>query len=188
MSLGPALTAPRALALAVALALGCDGSEDQACPGQPIAAFALQARRVDAATSCVAGPEGGWASAVPATIPAALAEDPTATFSATLSLDPPGSSAALCTGRSLGAVLVGSRVGDRVHVEASAGSAVLAACAGTCSGTLTVIVDGDLLPAGADAPTGFTGTLIERMDPTGADCGPCTLPCAATYALEGTAR
>lgn len=188
MARRPALTAPRALAIAVALALGCGDSEQEPCPGEPLGAFALQARRADAATACVTDPPGGWVSAVPATIPAELAEDPTATFSATLSHDPAQGTAALCTGRSLGAVLFGTQMGDHVHVEASAGSAVLAACAGTCSATLTVIVDGDLVPAAAGAPTGFTGTLVERMDATGADCGPCTLPCTATYALEGTAR
>ena len=184
----PVFTAPRALAVAVAVALGCGGADQEACPGEPIGAFAFQARRVDAATACVTDPPGGWASAVPATIPGALAEDPAATFPATLSQQPSQGTAALCTGRSLGAVLFGTRAGDHVHVEASAGSAVLAACASTCSATLTVVVDGDLAPATAGAPIGFQGTLVERMDATGGGCGPCTLPCTSTYALEGTAR
>jgi hypothetical protein len=184
----PPLAAPRALALAAVVALGCGNAAKETCPGQPIGAFALQAHRVDAATACVAGPADGWASAVPATIPAALAEDPAASFPATLSHDPEQGTAALCTGRSLGAVLFGTRAGDHVHVEASAGSAVLAACAGTCGANLTVIVDGDLVPGTAGAPDAFTGTLVERMDATGGDCGTCVLPCSATYALEGTAR
>ena len=184
-----ARTALRALAPAVAAAvLACGDSKAEPCPGQPLGTFALQARRVDAATACVADPPGGWTSAVPATIPAELAEDATVSFLATLAQDASLGSAALCTGRSLGAVLVGTRVGDHVHVEASAGAAVLAACAGTCSATLTVIVDGDLAQGAAGGPISFTGTLVERMDATGADCGPCTLPCTATYALEGTAR
>ncbi len=175
-------------ALALAAVLGCGGDDQEACPGEPIAAFAFQARRVDASTACVAGPPGGWAAAVPATLPATLADDPTAAFAATLSQQPAEGAAALCTGRALGAVLSGTRAGDHVHVEASAGSAVLAACASTCSATLTVIVDGDLAPATAGAPAGFTGTLVERMDAAGGACGPCTLPCTATYALAGTAR
>lgn len=175
-------------ALAAVLALACGSTAEEECPGQPLGAYALQARRVDAATACVAGPDGGWASAVPATIPATLAQDPTATFSATLSFDEAQGLAALCTGRSLGAVLVGARTGDHLRVEASAGSAVLAACASTCSATLTVIVEGDLAAATDTAPAAFAGTLVERMDAAGGGCGACTLPCTATYALEGSAR
>lgn len=183
----PSLAALRALALAAAV-LGCDSTEVEPCPGEPLAAFALQARRVDGATACAAGPDGGWASAVPATIPAELAADPAAVFRATLSHEPEQGTAALCTGRTLGAVLFGTRAGDHVHVEAAAGSAVLGACAGTCSATLTVVVDGDLVPGVTGGLDGFTGTLVERMDAAGGDCGPCTLPCVATYALAGSAR
>lgn len=175
-------------ALAAVLALGCGSTAEEKCPGEPLGGYALQARRVDDATACAAGPEGGWASAVPATIPATLAEDPTATFSATLSYDAGQGLAALCTGRSLGAVLVGARTGDHLRVQASAGSAVLAACASTCSATLTVIVEGDLVAATATSPATFAGTLVERMDAAGGACGACTLPCIATYALEGSAR
>lgn len=183
----PSLAALRALLLAAAV-LGCDDAEEEACPGEPVGTFALQARRVDAATACVAGPDGGWAGAVPATIPATLAEDPGATFGAILSHDPAQGTAALCTGRSLGAVLFGTRVGDHVRVEASAGAAVLGACAATCSATLTVVVEGDLAPGTSGTPAALTGTLVERMDAAGGDCGRCTLPCVATYALEGSAR
>lgn len=186
MPLRPAIAALGALALAVALA--CSKTEGETCPGQSLGTFGLQGHRVDAATACVAGPDGGWVSAVPATIPATLADDPTATFDATFSVDQALGTAALCTGRALGAVLFGTLQGNHVHVEASAGSAVLAACASTCSATLTVVVDGDLTPAAAGVPASFTGTLVERMDAAGGDCTPCTLPCTATYALEGSAR
>lgn len=179
-------TAP--CALAAVLALACGTTAEEECPGVPLATYAFQAQRLDAATACAAGPDGGWASAVPATIPATLAEDPAATFPAALSFDETQGLAALCTGKSLGAVLVGARTGDHLRVEASAGSAVLAACASTCSATLTVIVEGDLVAATDTAPAGFTGTLVERMDAAGGDCGGCTLPCTATYALEGSAR
>lgn len=179
----------RRLAIALAaLALACGARTEEECPGQPLAAFAFQAHRVDDATACVAGPDGGWVSAVPATIPEALATDPAATFGATLSFEPAQGLAALCTGRSLGAVLVGTRVGDHVRVEASAGSAVLAACASTCSATLTVVVEGDLTAASGATPATFAGTLVERMDAAGGSCAPCTLPCTATYALTGTAH
>lgn len=175
-------------ALAAVLALACGSRTEEKCPGEALGTFALQGRRVDAATACVVDPAGGWVSAVPATIPDTLAQDPTAAFSATLSYDPAQGLAALCTGRSLGAVLFGSRAGDHVRVEASAGSAVLAACASTCSAILTVIVEGYLTAATASAPATFTGTLVERMDAASGGCAPCTLPCTATYALDGTAR
>lgn len=180
--------APRALLAALSLvAAGCATSEAESCPGQTIGVFALQGRRVDPATACAAGTPDGWASSLPATVPAALEADPTASFTVTLSGDPSQGTAALCRGGQLAAVLIGTRTGDHVHVEAAAGTGVLAACGG-CTAALTTVVDGDLLPGVDGGPPRFSGTWVERMDAAGGACGPCTLPCTATYAIDGVQR
>lgn len=184
--------APRALAAALALALaaGCAKSDEASCPGgATIGVFALQGRRVDAATACAAGPDGGWAAAVPATLPLALETDPTATFTVTLSGDAVTGTVALCRGGSHAAVLEGTRTGDHLRLEAAGGTGVLAPCAATCTAGLTTVVEGDLVPDASGGPLRFTGTWVERMEAVaGSACGPCTLPCTATYTIEGVAR
>ncbi|ABC83564.1 hypothetical protein [Anaeromyxobacter dehalogenans] len=187
----PSHRAPRALTLATLLAaLGApacnsDGGED--CPGEVIGVFGLQARRVDASTACTVGPEGGWAAAVPATIPAELAADAAAVFPVTLAQDPRTGAVALCTGREHEAVLRGARSGDHVQASAAAGEAVLSACAATCTAALTVAIEGDLaFPAGG--PPTLAGTLVETYGATGGACAPCVLPCTASYAFTAVAR
>lgn len=190
---GHSTLAPRALAAALtalALAAGCGSSESESCPGgATIGVFALQGRRVDAATACVAGPAGGWAAAVPATLPPALETDPTATFTVTIAGDAVTETAALCRGGSLAAVLNGTWTGGHLRLEAEGGTGVLASCAATCTAALTTIVEGDLVPDPSGGPLRFSGTWVERMDAAaGGACGPCTLPCTATYGVEGVAR
>jgi hypothetical protein len=106
-------------------------------------------------------------------------------FDGTLSADPGNSAGALC--RTRGPVLFGQRTGDHYRLETSTDGAVLGEeCAPTCSAELRLLVAGDVVRVDAEAAS-FAGVLVEVMSaPAGTDCGTCTLPCAARYAITGT--
>jgi hypothetical protein len=181
-------------ATTVLLLAGCPSTDEQLCPGAPVGTFDLQGVRRDGPeTSCVGEPPDGWVivGSVPPRIPydPDHPDDTSGSVTATLSGDLGSGTTALCTGARLGDDLTGTRTGDHIEVSATTEGALLGGCAATCAATLTVTVEGELVPpATPDAPLRFEGTLIEQLDSTGADCGQCVLPCKATYDLTGDAR
>ena len=168
---------PLALALASLAALAVACAEDPPrCPGRAEGAFQLVATRTD--VSCAAGAPattGGLDDLYPATF----------TFAATVAFAAEGTGAAVCTLRRLSAPLTGTHQGDLVTVALETGGAVLTACSAACAVTVRQELAGTLArDPGTGLATGFTGTLVELATAAGGvDCGPCTPPCQATYAL-----
>ncbi len=157
----------RLLSLSSALGvLACRPSDAGRCPGQPLAVLAF------AATS---GASDACGVAAGTAIP----------FTATLTVDPGGSAAWLCTEKRLSAPLQGTLEGDHLHaslVPEGAG-AVIAACGSNCAASVTEIVDGTVIRSGG-AVTGFDGTLEDDVAAaTPGTCGACGDACAVTYTL-----
>jgi hypothetical protein len=176
---------PRRRALALAVVLACTGEDRPAsCPGEPVAIFRFEGTLVGAGDAAIAGLEPPSTSGTP-DCPAAWFPAQLAGFEGTLAADPASPAAALC--RTPGTVLYGPRTGDRFALETTTDGAVLGEqCAPTCSARLRLLVVGDVLRAGGEAVS-FAGVLVEVMSAAaGGDCGACTLPCAARYALVGT--
>jgi hypothetical protein len=170
---------PRALAAALALLLAsCTEESEEACPGEVVSQLAF------AGASVAAGQLGEGLDPEPALTDcsAAMAFPPTLAFGASLAVDGTGSAGALCRGD--GAVLFGTRIGDRWVVEESSDGAVLGGCDPTCAARSRVVVAGDLDPG----RTSFSGALVEQLTAAGGSCGACVLPCAARYALTGAAE
>jgi hypothetical protein len=174
-----------AAALAVAALGACSDPPAQECPGEPVARFHFTGSLVAGGDPALAGldPVPSDPDCVPPTGP--QFPDALPAFDGLLAADPSTQSAALC--RPTGIVLFGQRSGSRYSVEGSTDGAVLASCAATCSAALHLFVVGNVSLDGGGAPAGFEGVLVEEMSRVGAgDCGACTLPCAARYALAGT--
>lgn len=168
-----ALAIASALALAPALA-ACDRDDAPLCPGEPVAVLQITGTRTAAA--CVEGPpgEGGYG---------AVAPDRLAAFPLAFHVDGATGLAFACTGRREAVPFSGTRTGDAWSVSAETSGAVLGACGAGCTTRVTQRVEGVL------GPGGFAGVLTEvqdALDP--APCGACTLPCTATWALEGVPR
>lgn len=174
----------RVLALALALVAACADESDVDCPGEPVATFHFTGTKVDAGDPSIAALDP-----VPATPECGETfgydEAPLEPFYATLTADLASSAAALC--RTRGPVLIGPRTGDRYLLETSTDGAVLGEeCAPTCSAELRLLVAGDVVRVDGEAAS-FSGVLVEVMSKAaGSECGACTLPCAARYALQGT--
>lgn len=153
------------------LLAACAPEPTASCPGEPVGIFAFTAGLDPdpALTDCAA----------------AMKFPPSLSFRGTLSADPTGPAAALC--RSDGPVLFGTRSGTRWEIVNEADGAVLGGCSPTCAAHSRVVITGDVVPD-ASAPTGFTGVLVEELTVTDGACGACVLPCAARYALTGTAE
>ena len=165
---------PAALALA-ALAAGCT-EDPPRCPGLVEGTFLVQATRT--AVACAAGApatSGGLDDLYP----------PAFTFDATVAFAAEGTGAAICTLRRLAAPLTGTHQGDDLSVALEAGGAILTACSATCAVTVRQELTGTLArDPGSGAATGLDGVLVDRATAAaGVDCGPCTAPCQATYAL-----
>jgi hypothetical protein len=180
--------AATAAALALAALGACSDPPAQACPGAAVATFHFTGSLVAKDDPSIAGfdpvtdedcdpPQGPQIGpAFPDVLPP---------FDGLLAADPSGQSAALC--RPTGIVLFGQHSGTRYSVQGSTDGAVLASCAATCSAALRLFVVGNVSSDPGGAPSGFAGVLVEEMSKVGAaDCGTCTLPCAARYALAGT--
>jgi len=166
-------------ALPAVLALAACQSQPAGCPGRVIASLALHGTLDVTATGCATPPAAGWTA--PATLPDG---SPDATFRAVFTWDDAGQQLAYCSGGPHAAVLYGTRDGDHVHAEITLPGAALGACAATCAPLMTVVIDGDLSPAGS--PPAFSGTLTETYDQSQLPCEPCVLPCTSTYAVTGT--
>jgi len=169
------LPAAPCLALLAALSAGC-AEEPPRCPGRAEGTFQLLATRTD--VSCAAGAPasaGGLDDLYPATF----------TLSATVAFATEGTGAAICTQRRLSAPLTGTHQGDQLAVALETGGAVLGECSATCAATVRQEIAGTLArDPGTGLVAGFTGTLVDRATAAaGVDCGPCTPPCQATYAL-----
>lgn len=169
---------PLAAALALAVLAGCPSRPDPICPGAPLADLAFSGALVAAGTPALAGldpvpdlPDCAAAAGFPAAL----------SFAGTLTSEPSGAGA-LC--RPSGEVMGGSRSADRWTVFVDTTGAVLGDCAPTCAARSRTLVIGDVTPSAAVA-SGFNGALVEHLLPDTGDCGPCTLPCAARYALSG---
>jgi len=168
--------------LALSLVAGCSQTTAPACPGEPIGNFLLSGTLLPEETACSPDlPAPGWASLVP----------PTVSFQAILASTPASGSAALCAGRKLGDLLIGTLTGSHLRVEVTVPGAILSACSATCGAVMTEVVEGDLA-AGTGGVTTFQGTLVDQMDPDpsapAGSCGACSLPCTSTYTLTGTGR
>ena len=165
----------RALVLAAAAlaAAACNTDSTATCPGDPLGTFPLQGTLASA--TCEAG-----TAAFAASVPPTFGPRDT-TFSAG-----GANGIAVCTGPKLGAVLYGTRAGDRVSAQASTEGAVLTGCAATCSAIATYAIAGDLVFGTDGRASGIAGTYTETFQPApGSDCGGCTLPCTAVYDIVG---
>jgi hypothetical protein len=177
--------AHRAARLLAALALGaalaaCQDDDGPACPGELVAVVDLAGAR--SAAACVAGPpvEGGYGAVAPERLPAQTLA---------LHVDAATGLAFACTGRREAVAFSGTRAGDAWTLAAETTGAVLGACGGRCTTRVTQRMEATLLPAAPGAPGALEGTLTEVQDAVDpALCDGCTLPCTATWALEGQVR
>ncbi len=164
--------------LAALLVTACSPEAAPSCPGERVASFVFDA---DFPTSGLApglDPDPALTDCDPAVgFPSALQ------FRGTLSADATGSGGALC--RSAGPILFGTQDGVRWQVEDSADGAVLGGCGPTCAASSHVFIRGDVFPD-TTAPATFAGALVEQLTFDDGACGPCVLPCAKRYALDGT--
>jgi hypothetical protein len=166
-----------ALQLVLLLAAGCKPPvESFPCPGNPVGVFAL--RGTLQSVSCAGG---GPAAGVDALYPAQFDLTGIIAYSST------GDGAALCSAVARAEPLVGTQVADQVDLALDTRGALLGGCSARCAVTVHQRVTGTVQRDAAGAPTGFTGTLLDRatLDDTilGADCAPCTTPCQASYLL-----
>jgi len=188
----PPLAPLAILALGLGLGLaGCSQRKEEACPGDLVARLELRGTLAEA--GCVVDPPGGWV------VPDAAPPDPDPddavrpALETTFSYDPGSGQAAFCNGNRLAAVLLGTRTGDHLRLEATVSGAALSACAPGCLPRTTVVVEGDLAGPPGETPTSFSGTLTETLhDPEpshdGSDpCAPCVLPCTSSYTFTGEA-
>jgi hypothetical protein len=173
----PSRAAPLVLATLLA---SCTAEAETSCPGETVGVFAFTGTSPPlAASAAELDPDPSLT-----TCAVALGFPATVAFDGTLAADPVGSAAALCRS---GPVFFGTHTGARWDVEAASDGAVLAACGSTCAGHSRTIVRGDVGPD-PSAPTSFQGALVEQLTASGGDCSGCALPCAARYALTGTAE
>lgn len=169
------------LPLLVLLA-ACAAEPTASCPGERVGSFAFSGTKTEAGT-LAAGLDPD-----PALTDCAAAvgfPDPSLPpFTGTLSADATGPAAALC--RSDGPVLFGTRSGTRWEIVNEADGAVLGGCGPTCAAHSRMVIRGDF--PDASAPAEFSGALVEELTVMDGACGACVLPCAARYALTGTAE
>ena len=173
--------AARLAALAMALlGAGCTGPSAADCPGTDLGTLHLAGTL--STSSCAAGaPAAGMGALYPATV----GVDAVFAYSAT------GSGAAVCLVRTGALPFQGTRTagggGDQLDVSVDTTRAVLLPCSAACAVAVQQTISGTLTRDGVSgAPTGFTGTLTEVASGAAlSDCGPCTLPCGATWAITG---
>jgi hypothetical protein len=178
--MSPAVTRSALLLLVLVLASCTSEAAPPICPGEEVA-------RLSFAFEPASGPlADGLDPEVNVTdCPASLAAPEPGRFAATLSAEPGGTAGALC--RSTGAIMYGTRTGSRWEVALGSAGAVLAPCGATCAARSDQSIRGDVAPD-PDAPTSFTGALVERFSRTDGECGSCPLPCAVRYDLTGSAE
>jgi hypothetical protein len=169
-----------ALLLLVVLASCTSEAAPPICPGEEVARLSFEYVPATAALAAGLDPYGNVTDC-----PSTLVAPEPRRFAATLSADPAGEAGAVC--RSTGAIMYGTRNGTRWEVEAGTDGAVLGTCGPTCAARSDTSVRGDVAPE-PDAPTSFTGALVERFSRTDGACGSCPLPCAVRYDLTGSAE
>jgi hypothetical protein len=169
-----------ALLLLAVLASCTSEAAPPICPGEEVAQLSFEFVPATAALAAGLDPYGNVTDC-----PSTLVAPEPRRFAATLSAEPAGTAGALC--RSTGAIMYGTRTGSRWEVALGSDGAVLAPCGATCAARSDTSVRGDVAPE-PDAPTSFTGALVEKFSRTDGECGSCPLPCAVRYDLTGAAE